>query len=79
MKTAFALLLAITALLILYGCTGNAVQEQGKTVKHGVDVVKAQAEVNAAANGDTVEVEAKVRWAMFLADGWAPASQSGKP
>lgn len=30
-------------------------------------------------NGDTVEVEAKVRWAMFLADGWAPASQGGKP
>lgn len=30
-------------------------------------------------NGDTVEVEAKVRWAMFLADGWAPASQGDKP
>jgi len=24
-------------------------------------------------NGDTPEVEAKVRWVVFLADGWAPA------
>lgn len=30
-------------------------------------------------NGDALEVEAKVSWVMFLADGWAPATQGGKP
>lgn len=28
-------------------------------------------------NGDTPEVEAKVRWVVFLADGWAPAEVGG--
>lgn len=30
-------------------------------------------------NGDSVEVTAKLRWAIFLADGWPPAARSGKP
>jgi DNA-binding transcriptional ArsR family regulator len=30
-------------------------------------------------NGDTPEVEAKIRWVVFLADGWAPAEAGGKP
>ena len=30
-------------------------------------------------NGDTPEVEAKIRWVVFLADGWAPAESGGKP
>lgn len=28
-------------------------------------------------NGDTPEVEAKIRWVVFLADGWAPAEGGG--
>ena len=30
-------------------------------------------------NGDTPEVEAKIRWVVFLADGWAPAEAGSKP
>jgi hypothetical protein len=30
-------------------------------------------------NGDTPDVEAKVRWVVFLADGWAPAEAGGMP
>ncbi|MDO9236955.1 MAG: hypothetical protein Q7U28_13110 [Aquabacterium sp.] len=30
-------------------------------------------------NGDTPEVEAKIRWVVFLADGWPPASHGGAP
>jgi hypothetical protein len=30
------------------------------------------------ANGDTPDVEAKVRWVVFLADGWAPAETGGR-
>lgn len=28
-------------------------------------------------NGDALDVEAKVRWVVFLADGWAPAEAGG--
>lgn len=28
-------------------------------------------------NGDTLDVEAKVRWVVFLADGWPPAEAGG--
>lgn len=30
-------------------------------------------------NSDEVEVEAKIRWAFFLGDGWPPAERDGQP
>lgn len=30
-------------------------------------------------NGDTPDVEAKIRWAVFLADDWPPANPEGRP
>ncbi|WP_230181211.1 hypothetical protein [Aquabacterium sp. CECT 9606] len=30
-------------------------------------------------NGDAIEVEAKLHWTVFLADGWPPATQEDKP
>lgn len=30
-------------------------------------------------NSDAVEVEAKIRWAFFLGDGWPPAAKDGQP
>jgi len=53
-----ALLLAITALLFVYGCTQGSVQEKSETVKQGVDIVKAEGEgVVVAEAGDTVSVD----------------------
>jgi hypothetical protein len=30
-------------------------------------------------NGDTPDIEAKIRWVVFLADGWPPANPEGSP
>jgi len=30
-------------------------------------------------NGDALDVTAKLRWAVFLADGWPPANRNAKP
>jgi hypothetical protein len=30
-------------------------------------------------NGDTADIEAKIRWVVFLADGWAPAESGRRP
>lgn len=52
-----ALLLAITALLFVYGCAQGSVKDESQTVKQGVDIVKAEGQgMIVAEAGDTVSV-----------------------
>ena len=59
----FAIMLAIAMFVLIAGCAGNsgnpgnAVQQNSQQVAQGVNGVKASAQPNVAANGDTVTVD----------------------